>query len=135
MEKELAQLQKNDYVFARMLPDGKEYLKVIDFFGEAQEKCGVTLATFKEIKRRDTRRKGPVKAYETHTWEVKFTGTFEQFVSFINQFEYHGLSDEYMRFFSIPSFSVRQTSDDSLINDCVVQINEYSMVPTESKEK
>ena len=135
MKKELAQLQTNDSIFTRMLPNDKEYLKVIDFIGQVQETCGVTLATFKEIQQRDNRRKGPAQEYETHTWEVKFTGTFEQFVSFINQFEYHGLNNDYMRFFAIPSFTVRQTSDDSLINDCVVQINEYSMTAMDSKKK
>ena len=133
MKKELAQLEQNDALFARMIPDSKEYLKVIDFIGQALERCGAKLGSYKEIERRQTRRKGPSKDYETHSWEVKFTGTFEQFVSFVNQFEYHGLNDSYMRFFSIPSFTVRQTSDDSLVNDCVVQIDEYSMTSTDPK--
>ncbi|MFH0963875.1 MAG: hypothetical protein V2A58_07660 [Planctomycetota bacterium] len=136
MQEELAKLTRNDAILAKMVTDGKEDFGVIDFIGHAQDTTGLVVESYKEKEKRGVGRGPEVKKdYEVHSWEVKLTGTCEQFTSFINQFEYHGFMDDYMRLFSIPTFTVRQTAEDSLVNDCIVQVDAYSMKSAEGSNK
>ena len=125
--KTLAGLKRRDATLAEMVPSEKDDLSVIDFIGVAQEVTGVRVESYAEKKQKGRRGRDARAANETHTWELKVSGSLEQIVAFINFFEYDGHSSEHGRIYSVCSFTFAPESTDSPDLAGQIEIETYSV--------
>jgi len=121
LTEKIAALQEEVARYEVIMPDSEELDKMADTVDEFRKKSGVEIKDFRKVISPVVAREQAGKAYEQVTYNMKLTGDFFQFVTFINLLENHE------RFIRVDSFRVSPSrAEDTSLMDVDLQISTFT---------
>ena len=120
-ERELAQVRLD--VAESILPSQGEIENLVDNLSEFARKSGVVLATTAPVRQTAYKAvKGAVKRFEEANFDIEVTGSFFQFVEFINYLE------NYKRFIKVNDFAVTAGKNENVSSSAKLKFATFTYV-------
>ena len=95
--------------YETILPNDREFAKILDTLSEYLKKAGVEMRQFTPVREKDDKKS--TASYKRVSYELDVTGDYFSFIRFLNLLENHN------RFIQVDAFTVKQKEEGSLIKD------------------